>query len=78
MRRAVDFWRRIGTWTNLETALAQALRGKRTRRDVQEFLRRLSRDPHWTTTKIEPYPTRCPESYLNMVAPGSASPATSG
>jgi hypothetical protein len=41
MRREIDLWRRIGTWTNLEAALAQTLRGKRTRRDVQEFLRRL-------------------------------------
>jgi hypothetical protein len=41
MRREIDLWARIGTWTNLETALAQALRGKRTRGDVQAFLRRL-------------------------------------
>jgi hypothetical protein len=35
----MDLWGRIGTWTNLEIALAQALRGKRTRGDVQAFLR---------------------------------------
>lgn len=41
MRREIDLWDRIGTWTNLEIALAQALRGKRTRGDVRAFLRRL-------------------------------------
>jgi ABC-type uncharacterized transport system YnjBCD ATPase subunit len=39
----MDLWGRIGTWTNLEIALAQALRGKRTRGDVQAFLRRPGR-----------------------------------